>query len=257
VRAQLQEAGGRRRRGTVFTFNPSYGSGGSALWLRYSPDGTRVRFTILDPTTRSTSLWELSADGKDLRPLLADWSNPPAECCGNWTADGAYFVFQSTRDKMSNVWAWHETKRMAQASAEPLQITAGPLQYLAPVPARRGNQIFVVGTQGRSQLSRFDAKSRRFAPFLAEIASAGRTEFSADATRVAWLSTSDGSLWQSLLDGTQRVQLSSHPMRVPDALVAGCPQDCLHGKGARQTLDPLHGFGGRGRTRDVARRAGQ
>jgi Tol biopolymer transport system component len=43
---------------------------------------------------------------------------------------------------------------------------------------------------------------------------AGRTEFSRDGTRVAWISTSDGSLWQSRLDGSQRLQLTARPMRV-------------------------------------------
>ena len=43
---------------------------------------------------------------------------------------------------------------------------------------------------------------------------AGRTEFSRDGTRVAWVSTSDGGLWQSRLDGSQRLQLTSRPMDV-------------------------------------------
>ena len=36
---------------------------GRAYWIRYSPDGSKVRFTLLDPKTRATSLWEIAPDG--------------------------------------------------------------------------------------------------------------------------------------------------------------------------------------------------
>ena len=35
-----------------------------------SPDGTRVRFTVNDPKTASSSLWELGIDGTGLHPVL-------------------------------------------------------------------------------------------------------------------------------------------------------------------------------------------
>src|SRR2546425_1961978 len=70
---------------------------GPASWPRWSPDGKVLRFTVEDLKTSSPSLWEVASDGTHLRPLLPGWSNPPAECCGNWTRDGNYFVFQSER----------------------------------------------------------------------------------------------------------------------------------------------------------------
>ena len=82
---------------------------GRAFWIRYSPDGSRIRFTIIDPAARTTSLWEMSAQGKNLHPLLEGWNNTPAECCGSWTADGKNFIFQSTRNGQSNIWAMRET----------------------------------------------------------------------------------------------------------------------------------------------------
>ena len=47
-------------------------------------------------------------DGTNLHPLLASWNNPPSECCGSWTSDGKYFVFQSTRHGRTDVWALRE-----------------------------------------------------------------------------------------------------------------------------------------------------
>jgi predicted Ser/Thr protein kinase len=68
-----------------------------ASWVRWSPDGTVLRFTMEDSKTGSQSLWEVASDGTRLRPLLPGWSSPPAECCGNWTPDGNYYLFVSER----------------------------------------------------------------------------------------------------------------------------------------------------------------
>ena len=187
---------------------------GRAFWLRCAPDGFRVRFTVVDSATRATSLWEFTFADKKLRPLLPGWSNPTSECCGNWTPDGKYFVFQSNRVEGSNIWILPEKSWIGGPAPSPSQLTAGPLNFIGPVPARHGDQVFFTGAHKRSQLRRYDAATRQFIPYLREIGMAGRTEFSRDGTRVAWVSTSDGGLWQSRLDGSQRLQLTSGPMRV-------------------------------------------
>src|SRR6516165_8625958 len=48
----------------------------TAFWPRWSPDGTRLRFTLGDTFNRigALSIWELSADGKNLHPLLPGWN---------------------------------------------------------------------------------------------------------------------------------------------------------------------------------------
>jgi Tol biopolymer transport system component/DNA-binding winged helix-turn-helix (wHTH) protein len=186
---------------------------GRAFWIRCAPDGSRFRFTVVDPATRGTSLWEFTFAGNKLRPLLPGWSRPSAECCGNWTPDGKYFVFQSNRVDGSNVWMLPE-KGWIGGTPSPTQLTAGPLNFIGPVPARQGTRIFFTGAHRQSQLRRYDAATRRFLPYLREVSMAGRTEFSRDGTRVAWISTADGALWQSRSDGSQRLQLTARPMRV-------------------------------------------
>jgi hypothetical protein len=39
---------------------------GAAAWPRWSPDGSLLRFTVVDPKTNSTALWEAAADGTGL-----------------------------------------------------------------------------------------------------------------------------------------------------------------------------------------------
>jgi Tol biopolymer transport system component len=88
------------------------------------------------------------------------------------------------------------------------------LNFIGPMPGHRGNRIFFTGAHKRSQLRRYDSATRQFTPYLRDIGMAGRTELSRDGTRVAWVSDSDGGLWQSRLDGTHHLQLTSRPMRV-------------------------------------------
>jgi hypothetical protein len=52
----------------------------------------------------------------DFAPLLPGWSNPATECCGSWTAEGNYYVFQSRYDDQSNIWG---VKRIATAVLVP------------------------------------------------------------------------------------------------------------------------------------------
>ena len=188
---------------------------GRAFWMRYSPDGKLVRFTILDPATRATSLWEMTSEGKAIRPLLPRWSSPASECCGSWTADGKYYVFQSSRNGLSNIWALPESHiPFWPGSSTPIQITAGPLTYAAPLPSHQPNRLFVIGAHSRSHLLQYDSAARQFVAYLPALATASRTEVSADGTRVAWVSNIDGSLWQSKLDGSERLQLTAPPMQV-------------------------------------------
>jgi hypothetical protein len=149
----------------------------------------------------------------DFAPLLPGWSNPATECCGSWTAEGNYYVFQSRYDDQSNIWALKES-RLPSLYRRPIQVTAGPLDYLAPLPSHQPNHVFVIGARSRSHLSRYDEPSGQFRPYLPALSSAGRVELSRDGFQLAWINTFDGSLWQSKLDGTQRLQLTSPPMRV-------------------------------------------
>ncbi len=64
---------------------------GTPILPRFSPDGTRIRFTIQLSQNSSAALWEIRADGSDLHPVLPGWGNPPSECCGAWTPDGRYY----------------------------------------------------------------------------------------------------------------------------------------------------------------------
>jgi serine/threonine protein kinase/Tol biopolymer transport system component len=182
-------------------------------YLQFSPDGTRFRFNVLNSISSTQTIWEANADGSSMHPLLPGWNNPPNECCGSWTPDGRYYVFESLRDGASNIWVLPEhSSLLRKVSNHPLQVTTGPLSFNAPVPSKDGKKLFVIGAQLRAELVRYDFKSGEFVPYLGGI-SAGEVDFSRDGKWVAYVSYPDDTLWRSKFDGSERVQLTYPPMR--------------------------------------------
>jgi eukaryotic-like serine/threonine-protein kinase len=187
-------------------------AGGTADEIRWSPDGSVLRFTINDPKTNNRTIWQASADGGNLHLLLPGWSEAPNECCGKWTPDGKYFVFQARRDTTTNLWAINEHGGFFRATPQaPVQLTTGPMNVGNPVPSRDGKKLFVQGWQPRGELLRYDAKSKQLAPYLSGISAMG-LDFSRDGEWVAYNDASDGTMWRSKTDGTQKLQLVFPPM---------------------------------------------
>ncbi len=58
---------------------------GVAVFPRFSPDGSILRFTVFDSKTNSWSIWEVRSDGTGPHPILPDWNKPHDELCGSWT----------------------------------------------------------------------------------------------------------------------------------------------------------------------------
>lgn len=139
--------------------------------------------------------------------MLPDWHLHRDECCGRWTADGKYFVFQS----QGNIWALAENKNwFGKTETGPIQLTSGPMTFGSPLPSRDSKKLFVVGTLARGELSRYDAKTGLFVPFLTGI-SADMVTFSQDGRRVAYASYPEATIWTSKLDGSHRLQLTYPP----------------------------------------------
>jgi serine/threonine protein kinase/Tol biopolymer transport system component len=180
--------------------------------MRLSPDGTRVRYTVSLTIFGASALWEARADGTNPHLLLpSTWNNPPRECCGNWTSDGGYYVFESSRDGLASLWALADRSPFwRKVSHDPVQLTTGPLNFSFPLPSRNGKKLFAQGWQPRAEMERYDAKSGAFLPFL-PTSDAAQAEVSRDGTSVVYVRYTDGTLWRSKLDGTDRTQLTYPP----------------------------------------------
>jgi eukaryotic-like serine/threonine-protein kinase len=185
------------------------GIGGDIRSIAWSPDGSHLRFDSSETTggTGQQLEWEVAADGSGLHRLLAGWHDPPNECCGKWTADGKYFVFQSN----SQIWALPRSSGVFRSDPQPVLLTSSPMSLSSPLPGKDGKKLFVIGQTFRGELMRHDAKSGQFRPFLGGI-SAEYIDFSKDGQWVAYVSYREGTLWRSRLDGSERQQLTYPPM---------------------------------------------
>jgi len=177
--------------------------------VTWSLDSSHFRFDTSETagTLGQQLAWEVSADGTDLHRLLAGWHDPPDECCGKWTADGKYFIFQSNHQ----IWALRQKGSFIQSEPKPIPLTSSPLSLSSPLPSRDGKRLFVIGQTYRGELMRYDSKSRLFSPFL-EGVSAEYVAFSKDGQWVAYVSYPEGTLWRSKLDGSERLQLTYPPI---------------------------------------------
>ena len=190
---------------------------GSAHWTAWSPDGSVIRFTVVDDKMRVSSLWQVSADGTNLHPLLPGWHHAKDECCGRWMPDGKYFVFVSgvvgdNTNPGGQIWALRERGSfLGKASRELVQLTSGAIGYGYPLPSKDGKKLFAVAGLVRGELDRYDAKSKTFQPFLSGI-SARDVAFSKDGQWVAYVSFPEGTLWRSKADGSDRLQVSFPPL---------------------------------------------
>jgi Tol biopolymer transport system component/predicted Ser/Thr protein kinase len=190
-------------------------SDGTLSGMQLSPEGSRIRYTLALNTVGVSSLWEARADGTNPHPLLpANWNDPPQECCGNWTADGRYFVFQSTHEGLSSLWVLPDQKPFwRKVASEPVQLTTGPMNFGFPLPSRDGKKLFALGWQPRAEMVRYDAKSGALLPFLADT-DAAQVDFSRDGKLAVYVRSTDATLWRSKSDGSDRLQLTYPPLQV-------------------------------------------
>ena len=178
-------------------------------WPAWSPDGATIRFSS------AGRIWEMSSNGSNLHRLLPGWHGEGQQFCGRWTPDGKFFVFLSigSPSEAAQLWALDERRRLfRRAPAEPIQLTAGTIAWVNPIPSRDGKKIFAEGVTRRGQLVRLDPQTKQFQSFLGGISAEG-VSFSKDGQSVAYVSYPQGILWRANRDGSNPVQLTDPPIQ--------------------------------------------
>ena len=188
---------------------------GRAFSLRWSPNGKLLRFALMDPSTHTSSIWQMDGlqmdgPGRTAHPLFNGARDHVFECCGTWTSDGKDYVFERSDTAGSNLW---EAKGDG-ATADLIQLTNGPLRYLSPVAARSSRRIFFYGSDQPSGLQQYDGNQLGFRPARGFLADANRVTYSQDGKWVAWTDTA-ARLWRARsADGSEKIQLTPNDLLV-------------------------------------------
>ena len=179
-----------------------------AFYIRFAPDGHRIRFTLLGEN--AVSIWEARPDGTNLHRVFPEWQGSLSEHDGVWTADGRYYFFLAKNGSLDEIWALREGSGILRQGL-PVKLASGPLSYGQMAPSPDGKKLYVDGYDNRGELVRYDPASHQFVPYLSGI-SAGELDFSRDGKWVTYVSYPDGSLWRSRTDGSDKLQLTYPPL---------------------------------------------
>jgi len=182
-------------------------------WLRFSPDGRRIRFAVFDREASDWWVMEVPVAGgrKPVRVVRGER--------GVWTVDGERFVFgrwgasdaRTVGGPRFDLYMRAEGGRLL-GGEEPEQLTFGPLDFAGPVFTEDGTRLVAAGSLRRMELLRYEAETSRFE--RVKDAPGAFVQYSRDGRWVAWVDPSSMTLWRSRRDGTGRLQLTVPPMAV-------------------------------------------
>jgi len=179
--------------------------------FRFSPDRKILRFTQRNRSGDIFWLMSAAADGTGLHKMFR--AGP-----GDWSPDGRYFIMVRRDPGYTSghleVWALPELKAFpwSKHDNEPVRLTSGPFEFWWPVAGKDQKEIFAIAWNHRAEVIRYDSRSHEFVPYLAGISAEG-VAFSPDRQWIAYTSYPDGTLWRSRVDGSERLQLTSPPMK--------------------------------------------
>ena len=147
--------------------------GGDVLDIALSPDGSSIRFT------RGNTIWQMSPGESAPHKLLPSLPASSRQCCGRWSRDGKFFLFLSEAEGFeaefeSEIWALDERRGLLRRPpTEPVKLAGAPFSWGRPILSNDGKSIFAEGQAKRGELSRFDAQTKQFVPFLGGISAQG------------------------------------------------------------------------------------
>lgn len=191
-----------------------YTASGSVFGPHFSPDGKRIRFTVGDPAQNTTALWEVDQDGSHAHALLASWQYASSACCGNWTADGRYYIFQAlqnlpnTSTTFTALWSLPEPSHSPDNNTSRLvRLTNAPMSFGNASPGRDTKKMWAIGVAPVAEIVKYDLHHKKFIPVIRGV-SATDLAYSNDGKWVSYVAIPEGTLWRSRANGADRLQLT-------------------------------------------------
>lgn len=204
----IRQDGTERR--TLATVPSSVGIPSAFIWwLRWSPDGNRLTFTVTYPGIKGSKIWELQKTGGTAREL-SQLRDLQMARCGTWTRDGRSLVFEGVRDSTPQMWILPD----AQSNGRTPEPIPNSESFRGPLFDRDGKRLFVRKAQDNWEIARYNPATSDFSPLLRPV-SANVLTFSRDGKSIAYTSAPEGALWMaSAASPTKSKQLTEGPLEV-------------------------------------------
>jgi Tol biopolymer transport system component len=154
----------------------------------------------------------VGADGSNLHRLLDGWDVPQRACCGTWTPDGKFFIFQAIRERRPDLWALTENRGLLGKNSTPVLLTSGLQGFSSPTVSADGKHVFALAMQKRGELVRYDSRLHEFVPYLGGL-SATWVTFSGSGRSVAYIDYPELTVWRANADGSSKTQLTFAPLQ--------------------------------------------
>ena len=182
-------------------------------WIRWSPDGSRIRFAVFDRPNAEFWWAEIPAAGGTAKRVARGEA-------GDWSPDGRHFVFGRWGRSAGNapwegprfsLFARREAGRLGslRRGPEAEQLTFGPMDFSSPVFTPDGRHMVVSGILRRMELLRLESGGTfERVPRIP----GGFVDYSRDGQWVSWVDSTHLTLWRSRRDGSGQLQLTVPPM---------------------------------------------
>ena len=180
---------------------------GRAFWLRWSPDGKLLRFTLFDPLTHTQALWELKAKDRSAIRCCPTGLRRAKSAAAAGCRTAAASSSRRRRARRPNLWM------LDGLLQRPVRLTDGPLAYQGPVAARTENTVFLTGVASEGEVQLLRPDSKEFVPAQSFYSDAHRLEQTRDGKWLDWVDT-EGRLWRARSDGSEILQLTSADLQV-------------------------------------------
>ena len=187
--------------------------------LVWSSNGERIRFTLTNPDRTTEEMWEIGADGTNLRRIVPKLPSDIHVTTGEWSADKRYFLFtggsdsrlNQVMDSVSNVWALREAQGFfSRANHQAAELTHGPVSFHNLAGTGDSDRIFAVGTHPEYQLVRVNPAATNHDIVLPD-AGATDVDVTPDGEWLVYSLRENGALWKSRKNGKERVELTARP----------------------------------------------
>lgn len=172
---------------------------GDPFWLRWSPDGTILRFSLIQG--HIYTIWEKRLIDSQPRQLELEADGGTSRCCGNWNSAGTRYFYQTSVNGVYQIWARQEPSGQLIPFKQELE------DHTGPTPARTGNVLFIKSENRRAELERIDYTTHAATTILPTV-SISMAAVSPDGQLIAYSTFPLRSLYVSRLDGAEKRPLT-------------------------------------------------